>query len=148
MAPKDYALKLGEPISVMGYPAISPERKAVTKGHDLIGATEVEEVIPEPTLTNGIIAKLNSAEVNLVQANSNVSLSQDSLTLTQRLADYFQLTVAATGAGNSGGPIFNGEGKVIGLFTASKTDDEGTRVTYGVPIKYGWDIYGRNPVIQ
>lgn len=140
LAPQDYNLKLGEPISVLGYPVISPGRYVVTRGNDLTGITETPGIVPEPTLTNGIISKVNSGDVPPVTPDRNVQM-------TQVLGDYFQLTDTATGGGNSGGPVFNSEGQVIGIFTAARTDGQGTRVTFGIPIKYGREIYGRSPVI-
>jgi serine protease Do len=139
LAPQDYSLKLGEPISVLGYPAISPTRKVSTRGHELIGPIDTPGIIPEPTLTNGIISKLNSADVTQVTPDPNVQQFQP-------LGDYFQLTDLATGGGNSGGPIFNSEGQVIGIFTGESILN-GTRITLGIPIRYGWEIYGRNPFI-
>jgi S1-C subfamily serine protease len=53
------------------------------------------------------------------------------------MGDVYQLTVPSS-AGNSGGPVFDAAGNVVGLFTY------GTRretTTYAVPIKYGRGLF-------
>jgi serine protease Do len=48
------------------------------------------------------------------------------------VGEVYQMTVTAS-FGNSGGPVFNREGKVIGLFTyVTKRESE----TFAVPSKY------------
>jgi S1-C subfamily serine protease len=59
--------------------------------------------------------------------------------------DYYQLAVNTTGAGNSGGPVFDDHNKVIGIFTATKSQG-GTSITFAVPIRYGMELMGDNPV--
>jgi S1-C subfamily serine protease len=54
--------------------------------------------------------------------------------------DSYQLTINATGGGNSGGPMFDDEGNVVGIYYASSTDPQGTRITFAVPIKYGLEL--------
>jgi S1-C subfamily serine protease len=54
--------------------------------------------------------------------------------------DIMQLTINATGEGNSGGPVFNSSGKVIGMFTYGFISGT-TRSTAAVPIKYGVDLF-------
>ena len=54
--------------------------------------------------------------------------------------DAIQLSINATGAGNSGGPVFNDKAHVIGLFTYKGRDSQGTQVTYAVPIKHGLSL--------
>ena len=58
-------------------------------------------------------------------------------TFSQR--DVYQLTANATGAGNSGGPVFDTDGKVTGIFYAG-TYNGGATVTYAVPIRYGKEL--------
>jgi S1-C subfamily serine protease len=52
--------------------------------------------------------------------------------------DTYQLTINSTGGGNSGGPMFDNYGRVIGIYFASKTAD--ARVTFAVPIRYGLEL--------
>ncbi|HNJ96414.1 MAG TPA: trypsin-like serine protease, partial [Ferruginibacter sp.] len=56
--------------------------------------------------------------------------------------DSYQLTINATGAGNSGGPMFDDEGNVIGIYYAGKSDARGTQISFAIPIKYGMELMG------
>ena len=56
------------------------------------------------------------------------------------MGDVYQLTVNTTGSGNSGGPVFNDKGQVIGLLTYGKSDQSGTQISFAVPIKYGREL--------
>jgi S1-C subfamily serine protease len=96
------------------------------------------EVIPEPTVTDGIVANIGSP---LARAADDASL----LTVGT-MGDVYQLTATATGAGNSGGPVFNAAGQVIGLFTYMRTGEHGERATFAVPIRYGQKILRLNRV--
>ncbi|HEY2720955.1 MAG TPA: S1C family serine protease, partial [Chitinophagaceae bacterium] len=60
--------------------------------------------------------------------------------------DSYQLTVNATGPGNSGGPMFDDEGNVIGLFYAGSSDPTRGLISFAVPIKYGLELMGRKKV--
>ena len=64
--------------------------------------------------------------------------------------DFFQMTINSTGHGNSGGPTFDGYGKVIGIFTLGWTDTQGgvTSVTASIPIRYGMELMGVQSAVQ
>jgi S1-C subfamily serine protease len=47
------------------------------------------------------------------------------------------MSVNSTGAGNSGGPVFNAKGQVIGLYTYSSL---GREVSFAVPIVHGREL--------
>jgi serine protease Do len=53
--------------------------------------------------------------------------------------DYYQLAINTTGHGNSGGPVFDDHGKVIGIFTAGLAT-AGAAVSFAVPIKFGLEL--------
>jgi serine protease Do len=125
---KEDGVRVGEHVTVMGYPGISEQKVATVVTHEVGREQEHVELIPEPTVTDGLIAKLGSG-----------SQKENGVTTTSTMGDVYQLTVLATGAGNSGGPVFDATGKVIGLFTYAKTRGA-ERVTFAVPIRYGRDL--------
>ena len=57
------------------------------------------------------------------------------------LQDAYQLSTSATGAGNSGGPVFDDQGRVIAIFTyGTGTGTGDAAVTYAIPIRYGMQL--------
>ncbi|MEM8886546.1 MAG: trypsin-like peptidase domain-containing protein [Bacteroidota bacterium] len=135
-----YEVAQGQKIAVMGYPGISP---AVVYGRATreFGRSSSEvKIVPDPTITDGTIGKIirGSNMVNNAELNAYYS----------PMGEYYQLTASETGSGNSGGPVFDKDGKVIAIFAASTTSQEGARITFAIPIKYGLDLMHLNPVIQ
>jgi serine protease Do len=82
--------------------------------------------VPEPTVTAGNVSRMSEA-----------AQRTGTTTTLGAMGELYQLTVP-TGAGNSGGPVFDHGGKVIGIFTYG-TKRETT--TFAVPIKYGIDLF-------
>jgi len=119
-------VNLGQRIVVIGYPGISQKIFARNVSFAEAGSPrEITQIIPQPTVTDGIIA--------------NKGLSGQEATQGQTIStmgDSYQLTVTATGHGNSGGPVVDMMGKAIGLFTYARSRGD-ERVTFAVPIKYG-----------
>jgi S1-C subfamily serine protease len=73
----------------------------------------------------------NSLEVGVV---SGIRRSIDSLTSSFRLSDAIQLDAPIT-HGNSGGPVFDASGRVIGIAAQIRTDNGGPEgVGFAVPI--------------
>ena len=58
------------------------------------------------------------------------------------IGDSYQLQINTTGSGNSGGPVFDDHGRVIGIFYAGLSDGR-TAVTFAVPIRYGKELMGK-----
>lgn len=128
MVPAGYRPPLGEPVTVIGYPALSGERYAVTKSKELMGSGEsVVTLVPEPTVTEGIIAKIFETEAQAEASGTKIVW----------FGDYYQLTINTSGPGNSGGPVFDSNGKVIGIYTYGLA---GGRVSGAVPIKFGQEL--------
>jgi S1-C subfamily serine protease len=117
----------GQSITVMGYPGIAPQQVAVRNSKDPFNPDYKASTIPTPTVTPGSVGRI-------IPASSMKDLKFSGF------GDSYQLTVNATGAGNSGGPLFDDEGYVIGIYYAGSTDPQGTRITFAVPIKYGLDL--------
>jgi serine protease Do len=105
---------------------------AVQSQEALTPSTEVK-VIPDPTLSVGNIGRIIRGKAGLTEA------------LYSTFGDVYQLTVNSAGAGNSGGPVMDGQGRVIGLFTYSAQMD--ALITFAVPIRYGIELMGTKPVM-
>lgn len=138
LASASYEVLEGQEIMSMGFPGLSPEAKKFTKDQSYVGANNFKSA-PSPTAAEGIISKvMNSAQdASLTQTNDIVS----------GLGDYYQMTINS-GGGNSGGPVFNEEGDVIGVFTASTWDNSGTKFTFSVPVKYIHKLMSTQTVIK
>ena len=128
-------IKPGQSVTVMGYPGVAPQQFVVRKSNDPFNPANHFNSVPTPTVTPGSIGRI-------VPASSDKNMSYSSF------GDSYQLTINATGAGNSGGPMFDDEGNVIGLFYASMNDGGGTQITFAVPIKYGLELMGRKKMAE
>ena len=123
-------VKPGQTVTVMGYPGVAPEQWVVRKSNDPFKPNNQYNTVPTPTVTTGNIGRI-------IPASSDKNLTYSAF------GDSYQLTINATGAGNSGGPMFDDEGNVIGLYYAGKSDARGTQISFAVPIKYGLELMGR-----
>jgi serine protease Do len=124
----DDKVEVGERVIVLGYPAVSAgtcEIHKVDSGRP--GEERRCDYVFKPTVTDGIISRLGtSSKEHGVEAHGD-------------LDDAYQLSVVATGAGNSGGPVFNAKGRAIAIFFREKVYKT-ARVTFALPIKYGRDL--------
>ena len=119
----------GQAVTVMGYPGIAPAQVSVRSSKDPFNPGMKEATVPTPTVTPGNIGRI-------IPATSMKDMRYSGF------GDSYQLTINATGSGNSGGPLFDGEGNVIGIYYAGATDGQGTRITFAIPIKYGLQLMG------
>ncbi|HRX93583.1 MAG TPA: S1C family serine protease, partial [Chitinophagaceae bacterium] len=101
----------------------------VRKSNDPFNTKSDWTTIPTPTVTPGNIGRI-------------IEGSSEKDNLYSSFGDSYQLTINATGGGNSGGPMFDDEGNVIGIYYAGKSDQQGTRISFAVPIKYGMELMG------
>lgn len=125
---EDDAVTIGESVIVLGYPAISV-RNAVARRTEEAGRIRTQlDIISEATVTEGIISKLATG----VKETEGKTFASD-------IGDAMQLSINSTGSGNSGGPVFDAKGRVIGLFTYGRQSG-GINVTMAVPIKYGREL--------
>ncbi len=116
-------LKKGEAVTIMGYPAASPAVYGVIKSSDVFNKGTQIKVIPDPTVTTTNIG-------NIIRDSEE----KDKDKRVSVMGDVIQLATGSTGAGNSGGPVFDSQGRVIGIFFAGQQADA---ITYAVPIRYG-----------
>jgi S1-C subfamily serine protease/pSer/pThr/pTyr-binding forkhead associated (FHA) protein len=119
---KDYNVQLGQHIILLGYPGVSQKTIAVQQLNEGGRVSTRSVVIPEPTVTEGVISKLSPPRKD-----------QSEVTTLGTLGDTYQLDIFASG-GDSGGPVLNSEGKVLGLLTYGSSRAE--HVSFAVPVKY------------
>lgn len=116
-------LKKGETVTIMGYPGASPRVYGVIQSKDVFNQGTQMKVIPDPTVTTTNIGNI-IRDSDEKDSNKRVSV----------MGDVIQLATGSTGSGNSGGPVFDSQGRVIGIFFAGQQADA---ITYAVPIRYG-----------
>jgi serine protease Do len=139
-------IKLGDPVTVLGYPGGSPALQVVVGSKAPAGGAVQQEVgvIPDPTLSIGAIARV-------VRGQDPVP-GKDPLTgkdfVYSSLGDVYQLTVNSTGHGNSGGPVFDEQGRVIGIFTYGIGDARDFKASAAVPIRYAKELMGISQSIK
>ncbi len=128
-------IKPGETAIVMGYPAISPAVVGVTASKDAFNPGMEAKVIPDPTVSVGNIGRVIRGRVGLDEG------------LQSMFGDVFQLTINSAGAGNSGGPVFDEQGRVIAVYT-SGSNNAGANISFAVPIRYGMELMGSATVMD
>jgi S1-C subfamily serine protease len=128
----------GDVITILGYPVVSPDIGVRTTSQDVFNRVSQVEVVPDLTVTDGLIGKIIRGEAIPKGGQANDYVSE--------FGDVIQLTTNATGGGNSGGPVFDNHGRVIGIFFASRNMD--TKITFAVPIRYGMEIMGLKTVLE
>ncbi|GAB3698393.1 hypothetical protein GCM10027592_23410 [Spirosoma flavus] len=133
----DKTVAPGQPITVMGYPGISPDVYVGEYSSDFSNRNPQIVKVPDVTVTPGNVGKILRGQT-MGKAAAYYS----------EFGDYYQLTANATGAGNSGGPVFDSEGNAIGIFSASTSHEDATRITFAIPIKYGLELMGRRQVVE
>jgi serine protease Do len=124
---RDDDVDVGDRVMVLGYPGISSETFVRTSSVEVgrVGTGRLESV-PEPTISEGII-----------QIKGRGYKEDGDVTILGTMGDTYQMSINSTGHGNSGGPVFNTKGQVVGLFTYGVNRIGDASVTYAVPIKHG-----------
>jgi S1-C subfamily serine protease len=136
----DPCVKAGEMVTVMGYPGVSADVYGKAMSYEMGRGEGNVRIIPEPTTTRGEVQKIISGEVEKLGGAISQYYSPS--------GEIIQLGINTTGHGNSGGPVFNDKGQVVGLFTYGWGDNGGANVTAAVPIKFGLDLMGGGQVIK
>jgi serine protease Do len=129
------SIKQGDDVVVLGYPGVSPPITGIVKSQDIFNRETQNVEIPDPTFSKGNIGRVLRGEEKSGGVGDKDKFSH--------IGDAYQLTINSTGAGNSGGPVVDGQGKVIGIFYAG-TRGMDAAITFAVPIRYGRELMGVN----
>jgi serine protease Do len=121
----DNSVQIGQKIVLLGYPGVSQETIAVQQSSEGGRVRERTVYIPEPTVTEGIVAKMPT--------NKDRKDQNSGVTTYGTTGDTYQLDIFA-GPGHSGGPVLDSTGKVIGLLSLVSTTAQ--HVSFAVPVSY------------
>jgi serine protease Do len=127
----------GNPITILGYPGISPNPRVATQSQDPFHPLRDVAIVPDPTVTTGVIGKVIRGKENPIGGDAYYTGM-----------DEFQLTANTTGQGNSGGPVFDEHGKVIAIFYAGRSRPGDASVTRAIPIKFGMSLMKVSPILK
>lgn len=130
----DSEVRSGTPVTVLGYPTQSPNVSIQIKSQNILNPSDETRVIPYPTIATGVIGKI-------IEGNADVVAGGDMY--INHFGHLYQLTVNTTGEGNSGGPVFNDHGEIIGIFSYPVDN-----ISFAVPIQYGIDLTSNKSVIR
>lgn len=109
----------GQKVILLGYPDTSNQSYAEGDSN----ARGISSFfIPEPTVTSGVVAKLPAPQNKKDQGDIKIK---------DKFGTMYQLDISS-GAGSSGGPVLDSQGKVIGLMSMGLSDAE--HVAFAVPI--------------
>jgi hypothetical protein len=125
------SIKQGETAIVLGYPGVAPPVYGVIRSQDVFNRESQIKIIPDPTISVGNIGRVIRGQEG--------SFTKDPI--YSQFGDAYQLTINSTGAGNSGGPVFDDRGRVTGIFFAGGSAG-GASITFAVPIRYGKELMG------
>lgn len=128
LVPKEYDAKVGQHIVLLGYPGVSQKTVLIQHTNEAGHVATRGVVIPEPTVTEGVISNLSPQ-----RKEQGPDQTQGNLTTLGTLGDTYQLDISAS-AGDSGGPVLTSDGQVLGLLTYGSTRSE--HVSFATPVKY------------
>ena len=127
-------IKAGDNITVLGYPAVSPVVYGTVTSQDVFNRESQLKMVPDPSVTTGNIGRI---------LRGSEGTKED---VTSSFGDAYQVT-ANPGAGNSGGPVFDDRGGVIGIYYAGRSLGGATagQVSFAVPIKFAKELMSTAP---
>ncbi len=122
---EDNTVQIGQKIILLGYPGVSQETYGVQQSTEGGRLRDKVVYIPEPTVTEGVIAKLPTKNDRQDQSSG--------ITMVGSTGDTYQLDIFA-GPGHSGGPVIDSTGKVIAIMSMRRISAE--HVSFAVPVSY------------
>lgn len=122
-------VKPGNKVVLLGYPGISAQSYVVTKSQDVFQGSADITLIKDVSVNEGIVSKIVPGKTANSPDERYVAIRGDSI----------EVNISSSGQGNSGGPLFDAEGQVIGIFAAGAGNNLGI-LTWAVPISYGLDL--------
>jgi S1-C subfamily serine protease len=136
------AVKGGDAVVLLGYPAVSPLGVVATRSREMNSAGQREySVVPDVTVNQGIISrKLQGSGSHKVEGGT----AEDYISM---FGDVYQVAINTAGPGNSGGPLFAPDGRVIGIHTYGRSMP-GATVSFATPIRYANALMGVEPTLK
>ena len=122
------SLASGDTIVALGYPGVSAKTYMVTNSADALVKDEDVAMVPEVSVNQGIVSKV-------VRGNKSVTAGK----VISTNGDLFEMSINSSGQGNSGGPVFDADGKVVGIFSTIGRYG-GATLTGAIPIRYGLEL--------
>lgn len=120
----------GSEVTILGYPALTPKKEKVETAYGPATTSKLR-VVPNPTINRGIITALHKGSTSFDLENFSRNY----------IGDAYQLDINSAGRGNSGGPMFDSQGRVTGIYFYGVTDYSNT-ISFAIPIKYGIELLG------
>jgi S1-C subfamily serine protease len=98
-------------------------------------------VVPDVTVNQGIISRtLRGTGSQKVEGGT----SEDYIS---QFGDVYQVSINTAGSGNSGGPLFAPDGRVIGIHTYGRSTASAT-VSFATPIRFANGLMGVEPTLK
>ena len=129
-------IKPGDAALVMGYPAISPDVVAATRSKDAVNADLAAKAVPDPAVSVGNVGRIIRGQEGAGE------------TLVSAFGQVYQLTINSAGRGNSGGPVFDGQGRVIAIFAPGRSMISDATISFAVPIRHGIELMDAGKVMK
>ena len=147
------SIKAGDVVVSMGYPVMSAKALYLTRSQDAFQRKADVAMVTDVSVNQGIVSKVvrgklegtnnevsPSTRVNIAGASSRPAKQWvNSEAYISPRGDVYELSINSAGSGNSGGPVFDIDGKVIGIYTGGSSNS-GNSLSWAIPIRYGMEL--------